>query len=236
MFNDVDAMRDLEAALNALLDQQGGHALPVDLFDRRIDVVDDDRREPQRDLIEDDQLRTRLNGASDCQHLLLSSRERAAQLVAALGQDGEQVIHLLERLMPLLACAFAIGPDLEIFEHRQLGENLTPLDALSDTQFRDFMWSHMSDALAVEQYVTLCERKLSSEGANQCRLPGTVESNEGDDLSFVDVERDIKKGLELPVGSAYMRHAQELGRGRRPPLPGRRQELGRGLGRGRRPP
>ena len=59
MFDDVCAMRNVEAALDALLDQQGGHALPVDLFDCRIDVVDDDRREPQRDLIEDDQLRPR---------------------------------------------------------------------------------------------------------------------------------------------------------------------------------
>ncbi len=47
MFHDVGAMRDGEAALDALFDQQGAHALAVELFDPRIDVVDDDRREPQ---------------------------------------------------------------------------------------------------------------------------------------------------------------------------------------------
>src|SRR5713226_266957 len=46
MFNDVGTMRDLQAALDALFDQQGGHALAVDLFDRRIDIVDNHRREP----------------------------------------------------------------------------------------------------------------------------------------------------------------------------------------------
>src|SRR5260370_33203243 len=55
---------------------------------------------------------------------------------------------------------------------------------------------------------SLPERKLSRESPNQRRLPRTVESDEGDDLSFADVERDIEQGLELPVGRAHMGHAE----------------------------
>ena len=47
MFNDVGAMGNLQAALDTLFDQQGGHPLAVDLFDRRIDLVDHHRREPE---------------------------------------------------------------------------------------------------------------------------------------------------------------------------------------------
>jgi|GraSoiStandDraft_40_1057318.scaffolds.fasta_scaffold80143_2 hypothetical protein len=57
MFNDVSAMSGRQAALDALLNEQDAHALSVDLFNRRIDIVDDERGEPQRDFIEDDQLR-----------------------------------------------------------------------------------------------------------------------------------------------------------------------------------
>src|SRR5260370_310457 len=116
MFNDVGTMRDLQAALDALFDQQGGHALAVYLFDRR--------------------------------------------------------------------------------------------DTCSDAQLSTVIWSVTRDVFAAEHYVTLPERKLSRESPNQRRLPRTVESDEGDDLSFADVERDIEQGLELPVGRAHMGHAE----------------------------
>jgi hypothetical protein len=54
--------------------------------------------EPQRRLVEHEQLRTGHERPRDGEHLLLAARQRPAELLGALAQDGEALEHALEVL------------------------------------------------------------------------------------------------------------------------------------------
>ena len=59
----------------------------------REDVLDHDRREAERGLVEHDEARLPHQAAGDRQHLLLAARQRAGELPAPLGEAREQGEH-----------------------------------------------------------------------------------------------------------------------------------------------
>src|SRR5207248_1543676 len=81
---DVAAMGHGECLGGVLLDQQDGRALSVDVTNDVEDLVDEDRRQSERGLVEEQHLWLGHQPAGDRQHLLLASREGAADLVQAL--------------------------------------------------------------------------------------------------------------------------------------------------------
>ena len=84
----VAAARGLEGIAGVLLDQQHAGAGRVDGLDRPEDVLHDDRRQPERGLVQAEQLRLRHHGAAERQHLLLAPAQRAGVLAAALRSRG----------------------------------------------------------------------------------------------------------------------------------------------------
>ena len=67
-----------------------------DLGDDLVEALDDDRREPHRELVDDEHGGVDDEGPSEREHLLFPTRERAGELRAPLGQPGE----LRERPVP----------------------------------------------------------------------------------------------------------------------------------------
>src|SRR5262249_25433776 len=77
----VAAMGELEGMVGVLLDQEDGHLLLlVDVADDLEDLLDDQRREAERRLVEQQQPRPAHQRPRDRQHLLLAARQRAAAL------------------------------------------------------------------------------------------------------------------------------------------------------------
>src|SRR5438270_1245701 len=74
-FDDVGAVRDLERAQRVLLDQQNRDAIVMDLLDDVEDGVHHLRRQAQRWLIEEQELRLTQQAAGDGEDLLLATRE-----------------------------------------------------------------------------------------------------------------------------------------------------------------
>ena len=62
----------------------------VDLLDRLEDLLDQDRREPERRLVEQQEPRPGHQRPADREHLLLAARQRAALLVGPLAEPREQ--------------------------------------------------------------------------------------------------------------------------------------------------
>src|ERR1700736_6249143 len=88
---DIAAMGEPQGVMRVLLDQEHRYLLLlVDLADHLEDLLDDERRQPQRGLVEQQQARPAHQRAADRQHLLLAPRERAAALALAALQDGEE--------------------------------------------------------------------------------------------------------------------------------------------------
>src|SRR5205807_9797297 len=78
--------------VRVLLDEQHGRLLlRVDLPDDAEDLLHEERREPERRLVEEDQPRPGHERAADRQLLLLSSGEVTGDLPSALTQAGEVV-------------------------------------------------------------------------------------------------------------------------------------------------
>ena len=72
----------------------------VDLADHLADLADHLRRQPERGLVEQQQLRAGHQPAADREHLLLAAGQQPGALVAPVGQDGEQVVDPLRRPWP----------------------------------------------------------------------------------------------------------------------------------------
>src|SRR4051812_33023348 len=78
---DVGAMGDVERQVRVLFDDKHRHALvAIEMAEAAEQVLHDDRRQPQRRLVEQQETRAPHEGASDGEHLLLPSAEAAGQL------------------------------------------------------------------------------------------------------------------------------------------------------------
>src|SRR5437870_3201290 len=95
---DVAAMGKHQRGLDVLLHEEDGHATPVDLAQHTQDRLHDARGQAERRLVEDEQARGRHQRATDGDHLLLAARERTHELAAALAQDREDRVDLLQSL------------------------------------------------------------------------------------------------------------------------------------------
>ena len=111
---DVGQVGDAEGHGRVLLHQQHRRALPVDLGDDLADLADDARREAERRLVEQQQLRAGHQRPADGQHLLLAAGQQAAALGAALLEDREQLEDPLLGLGlgGLVPAAHAAGPQV----------------------------------------------------------------------------------------------------------------------------
>src|SRR5262249_49112226 len=76
----VGSVRVLQRGVGVLLDEENGSPLPVNLFDRLENRMDQNGRETQRRLVEEKNLRPRHQRPPDREHLLLSARERSRSL------------------------------------------------------------------------------------------------------------------------------------------------------------
>src|SRR5919202_3079390 len=80
-FHDVAAVRDVERHERVLLDEKDRGALLVDLLDDLEDLLDEDRREAHRRLVEEKELGARHERPAHRDHLLLAASEGPRLLV-----------------------------------------------------------------------------------------------------------------------------------------------------------
>src|SRR5207253_1074729 len=81
LLHDVAPVAHGERDARVLLDQQYGHAQPLELEDHVADVPDERGRQPLRGLVHQDQPRAGHHHARDREHLLLATGERLARLI-----------------------------------------------------------------------------------------------------------------------------------------------------------
>jgi hypothetical protein len=95
---DVAVVRDRECHVRVLLHEQHRGPLSIDLNDQVADLLHDERCEPERRFVEQQQPRLRHEGAPDGEHLLLPAGEVASDLRAPFSEHGEQSVDALEAL------------------------------------------------------------------------------------------------------------------------------------------
>ena len=126
--HDIGAVGESEGALGVLLDEEDGDALGADAAEQGVDLVDDRRREPERGLVEHEELRPGKEGAGDGELLLLAAGKLPGRLAGGARRESE-TSHRSARCRR--ATASGVAPDGraegEVFRDRQAGEDVPAL-------------------------------------------------------------------------------------------------------------
>src|SRR4051794_14174523 len=195
----VAALRHVERVVRVLLDEHDRRALLVDLADHVVDAVDDDRRQAERRLVEEQQLRLGHQGAADREHLLLAAGHRAALLTLALLEAREQRVHAVEVLADAGGIAAREGAHLEVLEDAHAREDAPSLRRLGDPDLGDLVAGETLDLGAVEEDAAGPRRHDARDRPQRRRLARAVGADERDDLALVDLERDALERLDRAV-------------------------------------
>src|SRR3954447_5190256 len=194
----VTAIRDAEREVRVLLDEQDRRALLVDLGDRLVDPLHQDRRDAHRRLVEEQQLGVGHQRAPDGEHLLLAARHRARLLLLALLETREQLEDTVHVVVHARVAA-QVGAEVEVLAHGHALEAVPSLRRLRDPEPDDVLRSRLGDLLAVEADRALARRRQPGDRAERRGLARSVRADQGDDLALLHRQRDALDGGDVAV-------------------------------------
>src|SRR5574341_223972 len=191
--HDVDARGDGERVTDVLLDEQHREALPAnDALDRLQDALDEERREPERRLVEQEQAGPHHEGHPETDHALLAPGERAGELLPSLGEDrqeGQDRLPPLRHEPPVLD---GEGAELEVLGHREVGEDEVLLRGDGGAPAHARRARGLADRRAIEDHPSPPDRQEARDRLERRRLAGAVVADEDDDLARVDRQRGLE--------------------------------------------
>src|SRR3954467_14908591 len=97
LLDDHVPVGEARQGVDVLVDDDDRLALALEALQAGPDLGPDERRQPLRRLVEDEELRVRHQGPAAADHLLLAWGERGAEMVPALLQPREQLVDARER-------------------------------------------------------------------------------------------------------------------------------------------
>jgi hypothetical protein len=195
--DDVAAVGDADRLVEILLGHQHRQALPLlQLLDLGDGVRYEDRREPHRGLVHDEQPGRRHERARDGEHLLLAARERAGQLAAALLQQGERLV--AERGVPAY-CRPGERPERpeeQVLLDRQSGEQPASLRHQRHAQVDDLLRGQTGEivplAVDLEHDRALRRAHHAHDAFQERALAVAVGAQQGDGFA-------LRHGYRYPV-------------------------------------
>src|SRR5574341_181857 len=138
--DDVAAVRDLGGLVEILLGHQHGQVVPLlQLFDRRDHPADEDGRQPHGRLVHQQDPRRRHQRTGDGQHLLLASAHASRELASSLQEDRERLEARAEVSLYVPARRRPVGAEQQVFLHRELRKEATPLRDEGDAEADDLL-------------------------------------------------------------------------------------------------
>src|SRR4029453_5631273 len=192
----IAVVGDLERHGRALLDDQDGDAeLAPDLGQAAQQVLDDDRRQTERQFVDQQQFGPAHDGAAERQHLPLAAREKAADAASEVAELRKVLIDQRLAAAALGMRDAARNRRHQVLGHREIGKHLVALGDQHDAAPGVLVRQPVLDALALEGDRALGDaRVVETEEARdrpQGRaLAGAVGTEQRDDLSGLDRERD----------------------------------------------
>ncbi len=134
------AVRGGDGSLRALFHEQHGDAPLPNRGERAEDDVDDSRREPERRLVEEQDVGLGDERTRDRQLLLLAAREGARLARAELLDDRKELVDARENGIDAAACASRRQAEPEVLLDRQLREDAPALGHERNAAARDLFW------------------------------------------------------------------------------------------------
>ncbi len=185
------AVGDRQGARDVLLGEQHGEsAARGGVPERPHQLRDDERREPERRLVEREQHRVGDERAADREHLALASRELVPGARAAAGERLEQLVDAGDRAVAGRAAVAPEGAEAEVLVDRELGDHALPVGHEGEAAPRPLLGAESSEVVAVEQEGSGCRGHESCEGAQERRLAGAVRTEQRHHLTRREREPD----------------------------------------------
>src|SRR5258708_39783754 len=179
---------------------EDGRTLPIDLLDHVEDLLHQLWGQAHRRFIHAEQLWPTHQRATHRHHLLLAARERAGQLLAALGQPWKQAKDAVAiAAHAALVAAADEGAQLEIFFHRHARKDAPRLGHHGDATPDDLAGIETVDALAGEHDLTLGWFDQPEYGLHRRRLARGIAAQEAHDLALVQVVVDALQHVNRAV-------------------------------------
>src|SRR4051794_17603286 len=208
VLEDVGVVRVAERRGRILLGDQEGEALaPVQVAQGHEDLLDDQRCEAHRGLVQDDQAGLAHERPADRGHLLLAAGGVAGALLPLLFQAWEVAVDPLEVRRDLAPAGTAgEGARDEVLLDGELREAVAALEHLDHAALHHGVGREAGGGLAVEQDpaahdLPALRLQQVGDGLEGRALPGPVGAEEGDDLARRHLERDPAQGEDgLVVG------------------------------------
>src|SRR5579884_2960972 len=181
----VGAVGEAQREQRVLLDEHDGDPRLLELGQDPIDVLDDERREPLRRLVDQEQPRVGDQRAADREHLLLAAREAPRAARAQLAELRQLLEDARDR--PGAAAALA---ELQVLERAQILEHPAAFRNVPDPEAGDLVRRPPGHVASCEAHGSGARRREAEDRAQRRRLSGAVEPQQRDDLAFADRQRD----------------------------------------------
>src|SRR6266699_380488 len=152
--DEVGTVGEVERQRGVLLDKQDAH--PLALVDGPHDLEKlayEERRQPERRLVEQQQLRPEHQRARYREHLLLASRERAGLLAQTLLEAREVAEDALQVRFDRGPVSARVSAQPQILLGRQVDEGAAAVGYVGDSQPHDFLGQAAADARTAEPHI-----------------------------------------------------------------------------------
>ena len=223
--HDVHTIRHRHRDVHGLLDQEDGRPGLAHRFDGTQQLLDDDRREAEGELVNEEELGPGDGRHGQGQHLLLSSGEVGGPFLASRGERRERGERLVDHVGVVLAAAPALpGRHPQVVLDAQVGKDPLAAGHLRHAQPGDLVGREVGDVAAVEDDGPVIGLDDPADGSQQCRFAGAVGTDQGDDLALADLDGHVGQDDHAVVADAELPHGQQ----RQPALVAINQHLGPG--------
>src|SRR5262245_7501683 len=222
----VAVVGDLQRHGRALLDDQDGDAeLAPNLGEAAQQVLHHDRRQAERQLVDQQQFGPAHDGAAERQHLPLAAGEEAADPALEIAELRKELID-----QRLASAALGVGDAArnrrdQVLCHREIGKHLVAFGNQYDAAPGVLVRQAVLDALALERDrpfgdARVVDAEETGDRPQGCALAGAVGAEQRDDLSGLDRERDALHRCDRALVDDLELVDGEQGH-RRPPATGR---------------
>ena len=202
-FEDVAITGNLEGEVGILFNQENGQALgAVDLDNFFKDGLHEEGRDAEGGLIEHEELWLAEECPANRQHLLFTAGKGAGELLAAFEEAGEYSEDVVGLGGGPGGIALEIGSHLEVFLHRQVGEDHAAFRNMAKPAADDGVGRLIGDLPTVIADGAAGRFGQAGDGSQGGGITGTIAADEGDDAAGRHLERDAVQGFDRPIGDA----------------------------------
>ena len=196
-------------AVDALLDQDHRGALLVDASDHGHEDVHGHGRQPEGELVDEQEPGTGHHDPGQGEHLLLPARERPRGLVQT-GLEHRKGIHGLGQRAggPGAVTPQDVSPDAQVVAHRQPREGHLPAHQQGHALFDDLLGFEVGRVHAEDPHDAPVRVREPRHGPEQRGLPGSVGAQEGHHLALLDLQVHIEEHLVGAVVEVEVVHLQ----------------------------